>query len=521
MQRLNTILRDVSKSETEYKIAEIYSEFNTTNPRLTNVNMSLSDFNIDPHPNALGHEIISLKILEKLNEDSSTEERKDISQFSITTIEDQHYTGNSIEPKITIKDGNTKLVENEDYILTYFNNINIGEATVIITGIGNYMGKTTKTFNIKNTDRKDISSCSVQPINYLVYTGMNIEPEIIIKDGDTVLQKNKDYTLKYNNNLNVGKATITITGIGNYKGTITSNFNIIAKSINDTITVEDVPDQLYIGKEIKPDVIVSYNLIRLVEGKDYKLKYKNNVELGTATVEINGIGNYTGTLIKEFNIVTEISPEPNDISQFKTSEIPDKVYTGKLITPEVTLESENGTLLRGTDYKIIYSNNMSVGTGVATIIGIGNYTGTIEKTFNITQKDIKNLSVDDIVNQVYTGKSIEPEIVITDDVQKLTPDTDYTIEYLNNVEIGTATIKIEAIGNYKGTITKTFNIVAPSAKDDVESNNTENSTETLKDDTTAFNKILPFAGKDLIIAIIIISFSIISIVSYILYKKIE
>ena len=64
---MNVILTSYSNSEKEYKIAKIYSSFNTTNPRITNVNISATKFNVDPHPNVLGHEIICTKILDALS----------------------------------------------------------------------------------------------------------------------------------------------------------------------------------------------------------------------------------------------------------------------------------------------------------------------------------------------------------------------------------------------------------------------------------------------------------------------
>ena len=75
-----------------------------------------------------------------------------LSQCIINKIDDKTYTGHEIEPKIVIKDGNKRLEENTDYILTYSNNVEIGTANINVTGVGNYEGTTTVTFNIVEED---------------------------------------------------------------------------------------------------------------------------------------------------------------------------------------------------------------------------------------------------------------------------------------------------------------------------------------------------------------------------------
>lgn len=70
------------------------------------------------------------------------------------------------------------------------------------------------------SDFKDISELTIDEIGDKIYTGKLITPELRIKDGDTVLIKNEDYTINYTNNINVGTANVIIKGIGNYTGTL-------------------------------------------------------------------------------------------------------------------------------------------------------------------------------------------------------------------------------------------------------------------------------------------------------------
>ena len=75
--------------------------------------------------------------------------------------------------------------------------------------------------------KKEISECSVQLAeDKFVYDGKEKTPDGGVKDGDTVLTKDTDYTITYKNNLNAGKATITITGTGKYTGETTKEFEI-------------------------------------------------------------------------------------------------------------------------------------------------------------------------------------------------------------------------------------------------------------------------------------------------------
>ena len=510
IQKMNEILHENSNSESEYKIAKIYDAFNTTNPRLTNVNISMSDLNVDPHPNVLGHEVICTKIMDALVD---ADNKKDISELTINDIKDQVYTGEGITPKVTIKDGNTQLVENRDFTVSYSDNVNIGEAKVTIIGIGNYEGKVIKTFNITNSEQKDISSLNINQLDDETYTGIKITPDVEITDGDYRLSKNTDYELSYENNINVGTAKVTIRGIGNYTGTRTLEFNIVQKDIN-LVTIQDIGDQVHTGEEIEPSVMISDGSAKLVEDKDYNISYSNNVDLGEATITITGIGNYTGTVTKKFNIVEESGEQAKDISELTIDEIGDKIYTGKLITPELRIKDGDTVLIKNEDYTINYTNNINVGTANAVIKGIGNYTGQVEKQFNIVRKDINYTTILDIPDQIYTGQSIEADVVIESDGIVLNEGEDYTIEYINKQEVGTATIRIEGMGNYTGTMTKTFNIVETDSNSGNQNTGTSNN-----GDNTVADKIIPFAGENAALIILFVVLFTVAVTTFIWLKK--
>ena len=119
------------------------------------------------------------------------------------------------------------MVKGTDYTVSFKNNVNIGTATVIITGKGNFEGNKEITFKI--TEPSDIS---VDEIADQTYTGSALKPEVVVKAGTKVLKKSVDYYVSYRDNTNVGTATAKITGRGNYKGSYTTTFKIVPCAIS-------------------------------------------------------------------------------------------------------------------------------------------------------------------------------------------------------------------------------------------------------------------------------------------------
>ena len=104
-----------------------------------------------------------------------------------------------------------------------WNKINIEYGNECLEGAVKHFGKSESTI--------DISNCVISPIKDQSYTGKNIKPAVTVKNGNTTLKAGTDYTVSYTNNKNVGTATVTITGKGDYSGTKTATFNIV-KAVN-------------------------------------------------------------------------------------------------------------------------------------------------------------------------------------------------------------------------------------------------------------------------------------------------
>ena len=372
----------------------------------------------------------------------------------ISDVADQTYTGSLIAPNVTVTCNDVELVKDTDYTVSYSNNKNVGTATISITGIGDYTGTITKNFKIV---ARGISDTTIGSIPNQTYTGNSISALPVITYNGATLTKGTDYTLTYSNNVNVGTATVTIKGQGNFKGTTSKTFSISARAMSDT-SVANVSSQTYTGNSISPLPTITYNNKTLKKDTDYTLSYSNNTNDGTATITITGKGNFTGTTSKTFSISARA------MSDTSVANISSQTYTGNVISPLPTITYNNKTLKKDTDYTLSYSNNINAGTATITITGKGNFTGTTSKTFSISARAMSDTSVVNVGSQTYTGNSILPLPTITYNNKTLKKDTDYTLSYSDNINAGTATITITGKGNFTGMTSTTFIITQKSAE---------------------------------------------------------
>jgi len=142
------------------------------------------------------------------------------------------------------------------------------------------------------------------------------------------------------------------------------------------------------------------------------------------------------------------------------------LYSGKKKEPAVTVTNGGTTLAKGTDYVTMYFNNVKSGTSYVIVKGIGNYSNEALKKFKIIKEyvDISTGTVSSISNMEYTGDAIKPSPTVKYGSTTLKKNTDYTLSYSNNENVGTATITITGTGIYKGTLKQTFKIVKADAK---------------------------------------------------------
>jgi len=161
-------------------------------------------------------------------------------------------------------------------------------------------------FNIKVYEQNTDIEVSEIPVQ--LYTGNAICPVPKVMDGDTALVENEDFIISYENNTNAGIAVAVIKGCGKYSFEIFKRFRICYNIA--TMTADEIPDQIYTGSAVTPDVSLTNGTYKLEKGKDYVLEYMNNIEIGTGIITITGIGNYSGSKIQAFNIIV---PKVNNL----------------------------------------------------------------------------------------------------------------------------------------------------------------------------------------------------------------
>jgi hypothetical protein len=487
-----------------------------------------------------------------------------ISGATFDPIANQTYTGSAITPTITVKYGATTLVLNTDYTISYSNNINVGTATVTITGIGNYNNTASTTFTISNGGSgatiygNDTSSNTTRTgSGWSLQSGSKSCYSVTANDaatftvnvqntGDTIkwygiaandhgianvyidgVQKATvdcysttrlvDTLLFTSASMSSGNHTIKIVVTGTHNasanGTYIEIYRIVdfttsAKSISG-VTFDPIANQTYTGSAITPTITVKDGTTTLVLNTDYTVSYSNNVNVGTATVTITGIGNYNNTASTTFTISNGGSGATiygNDTSSNTTrtgsgwgyqstssysSTANDSVTftmnvqnTGDTIKWYSLVGDDHGianvyiddvfksavdcySTTRLVDTLVFTSASMSSGNHTIKIVVTGTHNASANGTyieiyrivdFTTSAKSISGVTFDPIANQTYTGSAITPTITVKDGTTTLVLNTDYTILYSNNINVGTATVTITGIGNYNNTASTTFTI---------------------------------------------------------------
>lgn len=161
------------------------------------------------------------------------------------------------------------------------------------------------------TTTKDISQGQLTlSFSSLTYTGSPIQATgATLTVGGTTLTEGADYTLSYSDNVKVGTATATATGIGACTGSLKTTFDIAPADMS--LTSVTMPNLPYTGQAMSPQPkSVTYEVdgvtTELVVGVDYQVVgFTNNTNIGDATVVLQGMGNFTGTLIANWKIVQQ------------------------------------------------------------------------------------------------------------------------------------------------------------------------------------------------------------------------
>ena len=233
---------------------------------------------------------------------------------------------------------------------------------------------------------------------------------------DKKLKAGTDYTVEYSTSdfTNVGTIKVTITGKGNYSGTVTRSYKITPKSV--TVTADN---KSKVFGETDPKLTAKVDGTLGNDTVDYKLSRKDGEAAGKYEITVKGDklqGNYTVTYVAGTLTITSQSIDPGtdpekpnpDYTGAKVNSPSDEVYDGKehKWIPTVT-DKEGNELVAKTDYEVTYSTTdftNVTGTITVTITGIGNYTGKATRTYSITPKTYTVTTESD--SKVYDGTAL-------------------------------------------------------------------------------------------------------------------
>ncbi len=425
--------------------------------------------------------------LSTVNGEQMSETGNIVEDLSIVT----EYTATSISLSTEIYDSSqTELVEGTDYEFYCYVSGDTSKTAVTpkepnsyvicIEYKGNYTGTFEIPFEIEKTDLSHIP-CSTFEVTYgndiasaiksvtlgdqstgeVTQLTVGTDFEIVSVDGGTDYGDDGEITVKALSSSSYLKADSV--GVWDYKISKQRDLTSLFSSTTNIGTYD------YTGSEIKP---TDFKLYRVVDGEkvllvlntDYVIDgYEDNVNAGTATINVTFTGNYTGTAKFYFTIVKSASSSavPKDYTISKLT----FTYNGKVQRPSVTIKDSNGRqMVYKTDFTVDYSNwnSTNAGTYTMTVSFKGDYAGCDSYSVNYTIKAKTTLPTIKLnrTTITYTGTVQRPSVTVKDGSTSLTYKTDFTVSYsnINSKAVGRYTLTVKMIGNYSGSKTYTYYI---------------------------------------------------------------
>lgn len=431
-------------------------------------------------------------------------EPKDLADCAVTLEQDAFIFDNTAKtPSVTVKDGDKILTENTDYTIAYADNTAAGEATVTVTGTGNYFGTVSKTFTIAydeimlGTDR-DVTIGKAGELSYYRFvpeTDMIVRffstgsfdtyGEVLDKQFRPLAENDDDgedrnflltYELKGGTPYLFACKFLSNSARGGFR--IRLEQYIPPKPITDcNITLAET-SFFFDGTAHQPSVTIKYEDETLVEDTDYTLTYLNNTYVGEATVTVTGVGRFDGSVIKHFLIAYDPirQDENKTVTISKAGEV--KYFS---FTPDTDMSlrfiSTGGLDPYGTVYdsdlkQLSYDDDSGAGSNFKVIYNVKAHTTYILScrlyndetgTFTVRAED-NTMPISDceitLAQNVFTfdNTAKTPEVTITDGDKTLTPGEDFTVAYADNIRVGTAAVTVTGVGYYVGSVTKNFTI---------------------------------------------------------------
>ena len=333
-------------------------------------------------------------------------------EITVTKPADSKYDGNEHKNKPTVKDGEKVLVEDTDYTLSYSEDvINAGKVTVTITGAGNYSQVTTVDYQITPRTVKLTSGSDSKTYDGTPLTKHEVKEDGFVKDDGATY----DFT---GSQTNVGTSDNTFTY--NLKdGTLASNYIITTEAgkltvnpVTDKVTVtikEHSAEHVYDGTE---KTVTGYD-VKSISNKHYTKddftftgkaevkgtnvgEYPMNVQASDFTNNSHNFTNVTFVIEDGSLKITPKSIVPSETNGMEVTGPADTKYNGdeQKLTPVV--KDQGKVLTENVDYKLSYTGDTTnVGTVKITIKGKGNYNGSTEVSYKITERSVTLTSATD------------------------------------------------------------------------------------------------------------------------------
>ena len=323
---------------------------------------------------------------------------------SVADISDVAYSGSDKTPAVTVAYRGTALERNTDYTVAYSNNRNAGDATVTITGKGIFSGSVDKTFKITPLDIT--SSSATLAASSFECDGTAKEPGVTVTYSGRRLTAGTDYEVEYTDNVKPGTAAAVIRGIGNYTGEITRTY--VMKHSNHTygkwtgdgenhsrtcdicgdIQSEacDVTEEVITAAGCDTDgqkktscKVCGYENTSAVKATGHQM-----VDVAEKKASMNEVGHSAYRKCSACDVVEDRVNYPQiDGASIALAE-DNLPCDGTAKAPSVSVCDVNGTALKpGEDYTVTYSDNVKIGTGTATVVFTGHYTGSTTLNFTI------------------------------------------------------------------------------------------------------------------------------------------
>ena len=386
-------------------------------------------------------------------------------QAGNVTVSPTELTYDGAEHAITVavrdQNGNP-LSQGTDYTVSGPDKVEAaGNYTVAVNGMGNYSGNVNVTVTVHHAS---INLATITVTESATYNGQRQEPQVTVTAfGQTLTAE--DYAVSYDGALtNADTYSVTITGKGNYTGSVTKeNVYEIKPADIAVATVSVTPTTaVYNGQRQEPRVTVTAFGKTLVAGTDYTVAYSDGTltDVGQYSVKITGKGNYFGAVTKEnayeitrvdFASAVTVSVQPTTA-----------VYNGQRQEPRVTVTAF-GRPVAAEDYSVSFNGALTdAGTYSVTITGKRNFIGDITKknVYEIKPATLSTVAKASLEPEktTYNGQTQEPQVTVTAFGKTLVKETDYTVEYSDSTlkAAHPYTVKIKGKGNYTGELTLTY-----------------------------------------------------------------